>query len=66
MCDKACYATQSEARGFLRYHQSSRWAKSKRMYAYRCRVCGFWHLSSMAPKRAKLIGKAIERKKGLR
>ena len=50
MCDRACYESRQEARGQSRAYERQGF---RRMRAYSCPRCGYWHLTSMSRKRGK-------------
>jgi hypothetical protein len=43
-CKKTMYNTAEEARDMIRYINEKRVGKEIR--AYKCDICGFWHLTS--------------------
>lgn len=43
-CKKAIYQTREDAEDMIRYIRETRVTKDIR--AYKCKVCGFWHLTS--------------------
>ena len=42
-CKKTIYNSFIEAKEAIDYHQKSKWVKG--LSAYKCSVCGFWHLT---------------------
>lgn len=42
-CKKTIYTSLSEATESIEYLQADRWVK--KLSAYKCPVCGFWHLT---------------------
>jgi hypothetical protein len=43
-CRKKMYDSQEEAQDMIRYINENRVANE--IHAYKCSVCGFWHLTS--------------------
>jgi hypothetical protein len=43
-CKKTMYKTLIEAEESIDYLQKDKWVKG--LSAYKCSVCGFWHLTS--------------------
>jgi len=43
-CKKTIYNSLSEAKEAIAYHQENKYVKD--LSAYKCSVCGFWHLTS--------------------
>jgi hypothetical protein len=43
-CRKKIYNSEEEAREMIRYIRENR--RVREMRAYKCDVCGFWHLTS--------------------
>jgi hypothetical protein len=43
-CKKATYKTFIDATESIDYLQDNKWVKD--LSAYKCSVCGFWHLTS--------------------
>lgn len=43
-CKKTMYNSQEDAEDMIRYIEENRGGKELR--AYKCSVCGFWHLTS--------------------
>jgi hypothetical protein len=43
-CRKKMYNSFTEAKESIEYLQENRWVKD--LSAYKCIICGFWHLTS--------------------
>jgi hypothetical protein len=43
-CKKKMYNTFDEAKASIEYLQQTKWIKD--LSAYKCTICGFWHLTS--------------------
>jgi hypothetical protein len=43
-CKKTIYNSLVEAKEAIAYHQENKFVKN--LSAYKCSVCGFWHLTS--------------------
>ena len=43
-CKKTMYNTREEALDMINYIRENR--VSKEIHAYKCNICGFWHLTS--------------------
>jgi hypothetical protein len=43
-CKKATYNSLAEAKESITHLQENKWVKD--LSAYKCSVCGFWHLTS--------------------
>jgi hypothetical protein len=43
-CKKTTYNSLIEAKEAITYHQENKYVKD--LSAYKCSVCGFWHLTS--------------------
>lgn len=43
-CKKKIYQTREEAEEMIRHIRETRYVKE--LHAYRCEICGLWHLSS--------------------
>lgn len=43
-CKKTIYNSQEEAQDMIRYIKENR--EGKEIHAYKCTICGFWHLTS--------------------
>jgi hypothetical protein len=48
-CRKTIYHTLEDAQDMIRYMKENR-ASAKEINAYKCDVCGFWHLTSKIKK----------------
>jgi hypothetical protein len=47
-CKKTMYNSPEEAQDMIRYINETR--STKEMHAYKCTICGFWHLTSKSKK----------------
>jgi hypothetical protein len=45
-CRKAIYNSPEEAQDMIKYIKENR--RVKEIHAYKCMICGFWHLTSKA------------------
>ena len=52
MCNKVAYVSRRDARSAARWMERN--YRLAWQHPYPCRYCGFWHLSTMSRKRAKL------------
>jgi hypothetical protein len=43
-CKKTIYYSLEEAQEMIRYIKENR--SIRELYAYKCNICGFWHLTS--------------------
>jgi len=47
-CKKTMYNSLEDARDMIRYINENR--STRELHAYKCPVCGFWHLTSKKPQ----------------
>jgi len=45
-CKKTMYNSREDAQDMIRYIEENKGGRA--LHAYKCPVCGFWHLSSKA------------------
>jgi predicted RNA-binding Zn-ribbon protein involved in translation (DUF1610 family) len=48
VCKKTMYSSPEEAQEMIRYIKEHR--STRNLYAYKCPVCGLWHLTSKTEK----------------